>query len=70
MTSIPEWPKTDHPREMIEAAYVCADLFERRRRLMEDWARFLDLGPGEVSDSVDYGGRWILPHRLIKLWPI
>ena len=45
---------TDHPREVIEAAlahvvrnqteaaYARSDLFERRRRLMEDWAEHLD----------------------------
>ena len=44
---------TDHPREVaeaalahkvrnpIEAAYRRTDLFERRRRLMDDWARYL-----------------------------
>ena len=45
--------KTDHPREVIEAAlahvvrnkveaaYRRTDLFERRRRLMDDWAGYL-----------------------------
>ena len=45
--------ETDHPREVIEAAlahvvrnrveaaYARSDLFERRRRLMDDWARYL-----------------------------
>ncbi len=44
---------TDHPREVIEAAlahvvqnkveaaYARSDLFERRRRLMDDWAVYL-----------------------------
>ncbi len=44
---------TDHPREVIEAAlahvvqnkveaaYARSDLFERRRRLMDDWASYL-----------------------------
>ena len=43
----------DHPREVIEAAlahvvqnrveaaYMRSDLFERRRRLMGDWAEYL-----------------------------
>ena len=47
------WEKTDHPREVVEAAlahvvknkveaaYMRTDLFERRRRLMEDWAAYL-----------------------------
>ena len=49
--------KTDHPREVIEAAlahvvrnkveaaYRRTDLFERRRRLMDDWAAYLSRGP-------------------------
>ena len=56
MTRIPEWLKTDHPREVIEAAlahvvrnrveaaYARSDLFERRRILMDDWARYLAQG--------------------------
>ena len=44
---------TDHPREVVEAAlahvvsnkveaaYRRTDLFERRRRLMNDWAAYL-----------------------------
>ena len=47
--------ETDHPREVIEtalahvvhnqveAAYARSDLFERRRRLMDDWADYLGL---------------------------
>ena len=46
--------ETDHPREVIEAAlarvvpnkveaaYARSDLFERRRRLMDDWAQYLE----------------------------
>lgn len=56
MTSIPEWLKTDQPREVIEAAlahvvqnrvevaYARSDLFERRRVLMHDWERYLAHG--------------------------
>ena len=45
--------ETDHPREAIEAALAClvrnkvetayrrSDLFERRSRLMDDWAGYL-----------------------------
>lgn len=48
--------KTDHPREVaeaalahkvrsqIEAAYRRSGLFERRRRLMDDWAAYLPGG--------------------------
>ena len=53
---------TDHPREVIEAAlahvvrnrveaaYARSDLFERRRVLMDDWARYLAQGRGDDSD--------------------
>ena len=34
--------ETDHPREVVEAACRRSDLFERRRRLMEDWSSYLD----------------------------
>ena len=54
-SSFRDWAaeKTDHPREVVEAAlahmvkskveaaYMRSDLFERRRRLMEDWAAYL-----------------------------
>ena len=54
--------ETDHPREVIEAplahvvrnrveaAYARSDLFERRRVLMDDWARYLAQGRGDDSD--------------------
>ena len=55
MSSFRDWAveETDHPREVIEAAltnvvqnkveaaYARSDLFERRRRLMGDWAEYL-----------------------------
>ena len=54
-SSFRDWTaeETDHPREVIEAAlahvvqnkveaaYARSDLFERRRRLMDDWATYL-----------------------------
>ncbi|MDE2677748.1 MAG: site-specific integrase, partial [Gemmatimonadota bacterium] len=54
-SSFRDWAaeKTDHPREVVEAAlahvvqnkveaaYMRTDLFERRRRLMDDWAEYL-----------------------------
>ena len=54
-SSFRDWAaeETDHPREVVEAAlahvvrnpveaaYMRSDLFERRRRLMDDWARYL-----------------------------
>ena len=63
-SSFRDWAaeKTDHPREVIEAAlahlvlnkveaaYARSDLFERRRRLMVDWAAFLS-GEGCAPDA-------------------
>ena len=60
-SSFRDWAgeETNHPREVIEAAlahvlrnrveaaYARSDLFERRRVLMNDWARYLDQGMGE-----------------------
>ena len=57
-SSFRDWAaeETDHPREVaeaalahtvrnqIEAAYRRSDLFERRRRLMDDWAGYLASG--------------------------
>ena len=54
-SSFRDWAaeETDHPREVVEAAlahvvsnkveaaYLRSDLFERRRRVMEDWAAYL-----------------------------
>ena len=54
-SSFRDWAaeETDHPREVVEAAlahvvqnkveaaYRRTDLFERRRRLMDDWAEYL-----------------------------
>ena len=59
-SSFRDWAgeETDHPREVIEAAlahvvrnrveaaYARSDLFERRRVLMNDWARYLVRGIG------------------------
>ena len=60
-SSFRDWAgeQTDHPREVIEAAlahvvrnrveaaYARSDLFERRRVLMDDWARYLARRTGE-----------------------
>ena len=32
----------------VEAAYARSDLFERRHRLMDDWAAYLDSERGQV----------------------
>ena len=64
-SSFRDWAgeKTDHPREVIEAAlahvvrnrveaaYARSDLFERRRRLMDDWARYLAGGTAKDSGA-------------------
>ena len=54
--------ETDHPCEVIEAAlahvvrnrveaaYARSDLFERRRTLMDDWARYLAQGTGKDQE--------------------
>ena len=61
-SSFRDWAaeETDHPREVIEAAlahvvqnkveaaYARSDLFERRRRLMNDWSAYLDGASGQV----------------------
>ena len=55
-SSFRDWvaEETDHPREVaeaalahlvrnsVEAAYARSDLFERRRRLMNDWAEYIE----------------------------
>ena len=55
---------TDHPREVIEAAlahvvqnkveaaYARSDLFERRRRLMDDWAAYVGNEHDRVSSDL------------------
>ena len=66
-SSFRDWAaeQTDHPREVIEAAlahvvqnrveaaYARSDLFERRRVLMGDWARYLAQGTGEDAELLE-----------------
>ena len=66
-SSFRDWAaeETDHPREVIEAAlahvvqnrveaaYARSDLFERRRRLMDDWAGYLAGGCRGPDRPVD-----------------
>ncbi|MCY4429889.1 MAG: integrase, partial [Rhodospirillales bacterium] len=61
-SSFRDWTaeRTNHPREVIEAAlanvvqnkveaaYARSDLFERRRRLMDEWAAYLGEECGQV----------------------
>ena len=70
-SSFRDWAaeETNHPREVVEAAlahavrnrveaaYARSDLFERRRRLMDDWAAYLDGGPAaEPSRELGMAG--------------
>ena len=62
-SSFRDWAaeETDHPREVIEAAlahvvrnpveaaYARSDLFERRRRLMNDWAAYVGRDRGDAA---------------------
>ena len=62
--------KTDHPREVIEAAlghvvrnrveaaYARSDLFEPRRTLMDDWAGYLARGMGGGSGALGVNKTW------------
>ncbi len=59
-SSFRDWAgeRTNHPREVVEpalahvvqnkvkVAYARPDLFERRRRLMDDWASYLETERG------------------------
>ena len=61
-SSFRDWAaeRTNAPREVVEAAlahtvqnpteaaYARSDLFERRRRLMDDWAAYLSGAHGQV----------------------
>jgi integrase len=44
-------------KDKTEAAYARSDLFERRRRLMADWARFCHGGAAKAGGVVAIGGR-------------
>ena len=60
-SSFRDWAaeETNHPREVVEAAlahvvgnrteaaYALSDLFERRRRLMDEWAAYLNTARAE-----------------------
>ena len=71
--------RTNTPREVVkaalahtvqnptEAAYVRSDLFERRRRLMDDWAAYLSGARGQVWH--DDGNRASRPEVLPTLQP-
>ena len=82
VTGIPEWLKTDHPREVIEAALAHgvrnrvkaanahSDLFERRRVLMDEWARYLAQRSGEDPEPLEKGGRrQVLPTPSLARRP-
>ena len=80
-SSFRDWAaeETDHPREVIEAAlahvvqnkveaaYARSDLFERRRRLMEDWSAYLASEPredGPRSSKISGGAQGSSIHAL------
>ncbi len=62
-SSFRDWAaeETNHPREVVEAAlahviqnkveaaYARSDLFERRRRLMDDWSAYLNGGADQAT---------------------
>ena len=63
-SSFRDWAaeETNYPREVVaaalahviqkvEAAYARSDLFERRRRLMDDWSAYLGSGAGTAADD-------------------
>ena len=64
-SSFRDWAaeETDHPREVVEAAlahvvrnaveaaYARSDLFERRRRLMDDWAAYIERNSPRTPDA-------------------
>ena len=54
-------------RNPTEAAYARSDLFERRRRLMDDWAAYLSGTHGQVWH--DDGNRALRPGVLPTLQP-
>jgi integrase len=41
--------------DKVEAAYRRGDLFERRRRIMNEWARFCTARPAAVAKVVPIG---------------
>ena len=73
-TTCRDWAaeETDYPREVIEAAqahvvrnrveaaYAGSDLFERRRALMDDWARYRAQGSLEDPEPLEHGGRGLV----------
>jgi len=36
----------------VEAAYRRGDLFEKRRKLMDDWAKYCETAPRKTTDNV------------------
>ena len=52
-------------RNRVEAAHACFDLFDRRRVLMDDWARFLAQGSGCPCQPWQ-GARISAPKRRLR----
>ena len=80
-SSFRDWAaeETDHPREVIEAAlahvvrnrveaaYARSDLFERRRRLMNDWSSYLTGGSRKLEAGLV--GRSAAPSAALSGLP-
>ena len=47
--SVAEAALAHQNRNQVEAAYLRTDLFDRRRRLMETWATYLQDGAGSTA---------------------
>ena len=45
-------------KDKAEAAYARGDLFQKRRKLMEDWSKFLATPPAEVLEFHDTPLEW------------
>ena len=79
-SSFRDWvaEETNHPREVIEAAlahvvqnrveavYRRTDLFERRRRLMEDWPSYLAGEKREARQPPPCSGMEVLTAQVFK----
>ena len=80
-SSFRDWAaeQTNTPREVVEAAlahtvrnpteaaYARSDLFERRRRLMDDWAAHLSGAHGQVSHDHGDGRHRVRPPSWNKV---
>ena len=82
-SSFRDWAaeRTNTPREVVEAAlahtvqnpteaaYARSDLFERRRRLMDDWAEYLSGARGQGTSSRSAITRCFCSMTTATAWP-